>query len=190
MKRLRSLLLASAAVFALSVTALASPRASLEVPFSPEGKLIEENGTAKLDGRPFTGVGLEHYPNRQLARRVSFKNGLKEGETRTYSDLGKLTSIGRFHKGLRNGLQEMWYIEGPKQQEDRYVNGVLEGVQTKWHLNGRVFREENFKKGQLLARKVFHPTEEVFSNFVNKNGRKYGVDGGDLCFEPNRDGKN
>lgn len=161
-----------------------------EAAFFPEGKLIEKDGTASLDGKPFTGVGLEHYPNRQIARRVAFKNGLKEGETRSYSDMGKLMSIGRFHAGLRNGLQETWFIEGPKQQEERYVNGVLDGIQTKWHLNGHVFRQENFKDGKLLSKKIFYFTEEVFSNYVNRNGRKYGIDSGELCFEPVRDGKN
>jgi antitoxin component YwqK of YwqJK toxin-antitoxin module len=189
-------LLVSSVVFGLNAvlshtTAFATPSASpAEVAFAPEGNLIEKDGRAKLNGRPFTGVGVEHYPNRQVARRVSFKNGVKEGEARTYSDLGKLTAIGRFHKGLRNGLQEMWFIEGPKQQEDRYVNGILEGVQTKWHLNGTVFREEHFKKGALQGRKVFYPSREVFSNYVNKNGRKYGIDSGELCFETKRDGKN
>jgi antitoxin component YwqK of YwqJK toxin-antitoxin module len=70
------------------------------------------------------------------------------------------------------------------------VNGVLNGVQTKWHLNGHIFRQENFRKGKLLSRKVFYPSQEVFSNYVNKDGRKYGVDSGELCFETKRDGKN
>lgn len=172
------------------VRAVAVKPAMLEEAFAPQGKLVEIDGTIRLSGKPYTGVGVEYYPNRQLARRVEFKNGLKEGETRSYSDMGKLTEVGRFHKGLRNGLQEMWFIEGPKQQEERYVNGVLEGIQTKWHLSGRIFRRENFKKGKLISRKVFYPTEEVFSNYVNKDGRKYGIDSGELCFETERNGKN
>lgn len=177
-------------LFLLLTQAAAGEAVMNEVAFVPQGELLEVDGTARLNGKPFTGAGVEYYPNRQLARRVEFKNGLKEGESRSYSDLGKLTAIGRFHEGLRDGLQEVWFIEGPKQQEERYVNGILEGIQTKWHLSGNIFRQENFKKGKLLSRKVFYPTKEVFSNYVNKDGRKYGIDSGELCFEVERNGKN
>jgi antitoxin component YwqK of YwqJK toxin-antitoxin module len=149
----------------------------------------EVGGLLYYRGQPFSGVQVERFPDGRPAIEIGYRDGLKDGESREYATTGALRSRLRYRAGKREGLQESWFIEGPKRSEEHYKNGMLDGVQTEWHLSGAVFKRQTYADGIETARKILYPTAEVYSNYVKRDGRVFGVDGGELCFRVKPEGE-
>lgn len=174
-----------AAFIALVSWGLAGPR----VLDSRDSEIVSQDGFISYRGRLFTGVIVEHYPNGEVFQETNYVRGMKEGVSNEYG-LGKRLRVRwNYHRGQKDGTQLAWYLEGPKRFEFNYKDGVLDGLQTEWHLNGGVFRTQNYIKGTEIDKKILFQSGEVFTNYIKRNDRIYGIDGGPLCFEPPREGE-
>lgn len=151
--------------------------------FSEQGEMVYYRS------RPFTGVRVDRFPNGKVYRETRYENGLKEGEELEFGVNGHLWTRSRYRAGKKDGFQEGWFLEGPKRFEARFKNGILDGEQTEWHINGNVFRKLIYAQGVEVANKTLYPTQEIYSNYVKKDGRVFGLDGGPLCFEKKREGE-
>lgn len=174
-----------AAFIALISWGLSGPR-TLD---SRDPEITTQDNLILFRGRLFTGIITEHYPNGDLLKETGYVRGMKEGISNEYGLGGKLRVRGNYHKGQKEGPQLAWYLEGPKRFEFNYKDGLLEGTQTEWHLNGGIFRTQNFVKGVETDKKILFQSGEVFSNYIKRDDRIYGIDGGALCFEPPREGE-
>ena len=184
---LRALIALSA--FSLSVcvgTWLVCPIA-IEKIGNPE--VSEANDWVFYRGQPFTGTLIERFPNGVVFQESNYLNGQRSGPTFEYGFTGAIRAWWHFREGKKDGRQVGWYIEGPRRFEYRYRAGVYHGVQTDWHMSGQIFNQQVYFDGVESARKVFFATSEVFSNYAKKDGRTYGINGGELCFEGKKDGE-
>ena len=58
-----------------------------------------------------------------------------------------------------------------------------------WYEDGRLFMERNFHAGQEGGpQKAWGPEGQVYSNYVIKEGRRYGLLGSKPCFMTHRRG--
>jgi hypothetical protein len=137
---------------------------------------------------PFSGILVERFPDGGRYKETHYLNGFKDGSEKQYALNGRVVREGNFIHGKREGLETAWFSEGPKKFEYHFKNGVLDGSQTQWHISGALFRQELYKDGTLIDKKILYPQGEVFTNYVTRDDRKYGLDGGSLCMEPKREG--
>lgn len=141
------------------------------------------------DGKPYTGIVLEKYPDGSVYRETNYRDGLKHGPEKEYSLAHTLTALWMYQNDKKQGTQQGWFAEGQRKFLYHYQNGLLEGLQTEWHLNGGVFRQQVFEHGTETDRKILFQTGEVHSNVKKRDGRTYGRDGGELCFDKKKDGQ-
>ena len=147
-----------------------------------------ESGLLKYKSEAYTGRVIERFPDGSQASIQNYKDGVLEGESEQFSLQHKRISHVVYHKGLKEGLEQGWYFEGPLRYEFHFQNGKLDGLQTQWHLNGKIFRQETFSHGQLFDKKILFSSGEIFTNYVTHEGRIFGQDGGNLCMESKREG--
>jgi antitoxin component YwqK of YwqJK toxin-antitoxin module len=157
--------------------------------FAEHSDFVERGGVLFRDGKPFTGVRYERYPAGEVHTETRYESGLREGLAKEFALTGAVQVQWNFHAGKKHGIQQGWFIEGPKRFVYRYVHGVPDGDFIEWHMNGTVFRHQVFRHGVEQSRKVQYRTAEVHSNFVQRDGRKYGLDGGELCMDYGKDGQ-
>lgn len=137
----------------------------------------------------FSGIKVECYQNSAIYKVTQYIHGVKEGVEIVYSLNGVIKDFAFYHHGKKDGPEQGWYAEGSKRFEFHFKNGLLHGTQTEWHLNGSIFRQVVYENGVEVAKKIFYPHGEIFTNYVKNNGRIYGEDGGSLCFDNKREGE-
>lgn len=104
------------------------------------------------------GWSRSYYPNRQVKERRFFKNGWKEGE----------------HKG--------WYPNGRRAYCYHFEADVYNGTVKEWSPTGVLFRDMNYSKGMELGAQVIRYADgKIKSNYVIKNGVRYGLLGTKNC---------
>ena len=80
----------------------------------PSEKLVERNGIKyEINSQtPFTGFSTVYYENGQLEKKVTYKDGERNGIIEFYRENGQLFSKGNYKDGERNGLFEEYTSNG------------------------------------------------------------------------------
>ena len=158
---------------------------------STDPSLTERAHRLYFNSKLFSGIVVEHWITGQIYKESQYHQGLLDGTSKTYALNGTLIESWNYHHGEKTGLQQGWFEEGPKKFEFYFKNGKLQGPQTEWHMNGNVFRRKVYANGVETGTKVLYPGGEIYSNYTKRDGRKYGINGGPLCREPEtREGEN
>ena len=139
-----------------------------------------------FNGELFSGTVVERFPNGVIYRKTNYLDGKKHGTALEFGFTGALRAKEQYVDGKKEGLQRIWFLEGPLKIESYFTGGLLNGRQVERYISGEVFREQTFAMGVEVSNKIFYLTKEVYSNYVKKDGRKFGVDGGPLCFAPDK----
>ena len=188
LRSLKAYVIGTSLITLLIVVLILARLASRDVD-ARDPRVRELSGVLTVDGRPWNGQVTERYPDGHVYRVTNYVDGLRDGVQKEYALNNTLHTLSRYSAGKKHGFQEGWYAEGPKRFEANYREGLLEGLQTEWHLNGKIFRQIFFEAGNEVSRKILFPTAEVYSNYVVREGRRFGLDGGALCFETKKDGE-
>lgn len=98
-------------------------------------------------GKPFTGLTYELYPNGNLIYYCYYKNGFKDGDFIEFYSDGKIKSIQYMKRGTISGVESIWYNNGVLKSETKYEYGVC-----------LTFKEWD-EKGNLIDEKL-EPTDE------------------------------
>jgi hypothetical protein len=151
--------------------------------FSSRGEVLY------LGKQPFTGIQFESFPNGSLYRETHYQNGKKDGVEKNYSLSGSLRDLWNYKNGKKEGVQKGWFEDDSKRFVYHYKNAKLEGEQIEWHQNGTVFRRQVFHDGYEIDKKILFQRGAIFTNYVKRDGRVYGIDGGALCFDKKKDGE-
>ena len=104
------------------------------------------------------GLWKQFYANGQIKEFRYYQNGLKTGELKAYWSNGQLKRRCSFKNDLQEGLCQEWSEEGRLMVQMHYHNGYEEGKQQMWHPNGK-----------------------IRSNYIIKDGRRYGLLGIKNC---------
>jgi antitoxin component YwqK of YwqJK toxin-antitoxin module len=140
------------------------------------------------DGQPFTGVLIERNLRHDLLAESHYKNGLKDGLVQTFHHDGTLIGQAHFSQGKKHGRQDTWYADGKIRALAYFKEGVAEGTLTEWHPNGRVYREQKIVDGVEVANKMFYESGVIYSNYVVRDDRDYGIRGEPLCRTTKQEG--
>jgi hypothetical protein len=114
------------------------------------------NGQKKVTYKIYSGDTLNminvlykaYYPNGQVFKIGSIKNGLETGIWRYFYQSGKLKSRGQFSNGLNDGLFEVYYESGEIEQKGNFKQGKLVNISF-YNKNG-IIKDKNENLRKLL----------------------------------------
>ena len=103
------------------------------------------------EDKPYTGIFIDKYENGNLGKERRYKNGVLNGEVRTYDENGQLLLLNTYKNGQKNGPHRGYYDNGNLQTEAIYKNGKNDGVSRMYYENGQLWRESKYKNGVQVA---------------------------------------
>lgn len=107
-----------------------------------EGDDLEWEGQLQTwNGEPFTGIEVWRFPNGAIESESTYKDGLKDGLSRTWDEHGQLRS--QFTRRL----------------------GAMYGNCRKWHANGQLAEDGNYEWGVRLDEKGYNEQGTLINEF-------------------------
>ena len=97
-----------------------------------------------------TRIQVTRYRNGQVRGRVSLRNGVRHGISRTWHRNGQLASQERYVNGLLDGSCQQWALDGRLIGEFTMAEGT--GIQREWHDNGQLKIEVSTVAGRFCGR--------------------------------------
>jgi hypothetical protein len=94
----------------------------------------------------FTGI-TKYYSDKLLIKEITFKNGVKEGEMRTYYQGGQLNQTIWYENGLREDSVKKYYLDGRVFKSTPFRHDTIDGTQVQYYSNGRVKAKLHFIRG-------------------------------------------
>jgi len=94
----------------------------------------------------FTGI-KQYFSNKILVKEASFRNGILNGETKTYYQGGQLNQTFWYENGVREDSARKYYLEGQVFRSTPYRNDTIHGTQLQYYRTGKVRARLNFIKG-------------------------------------------
>jgi antitoxin component YwqK of YwqJK toxin-antitoxin module len=131
-----------------------------------EVKLLNRTKNGKLDGDQ-----IEYFRSTgNMFISESFKDGLRDGPTTTYSADGRVVRDEYFKNGKQDGNQERFYRSGEIQSQEYYKNGEPDGIQRYYYENGQLKYEINIIDGKAEGlEKEYHENGQIA---IEKNWKK------------------
>jgi hypothetical protein len=102
--------------------------------------------TVSVPDTGFTGI-KKYYSKDLLVKEVTFRNGVQEGEMKSYYEGGQLNQTLWYENGLREDSARKYYLEGQLFRSTPFRNDTIDGTQIQYYRNGRVKAKLHFIKG-------------------------------------------
>lgn len=103
--------------------------------------------------KPFTGKCLIYYTESDnLKEEISFKDGILNGEHRSFYPSGQLKRIGNYSEGYYNGTWISFDEKGNKLYEVEYKNDTLIGYFYSWYKTGIIKEKGNYMNNSRIGR--------------------------------------
>lgn len=90
-----------------------------------------------------SGPKSDYYPNGNVARRYTLKDGVLDGSYKSYSDSGNLVMEQHYVDGMPDGLCVTYFKNGQVQSESYYTDGLPQGERKEYFENGTLKLESN-----------------------------------------------
>jgi hypothetical protein len=97
----------------------------------------------------YTGV-RNYIKNDIIVREVEFRNGIKEGLTRTFYKGGVIEQEIPYAGGKKNGEARWYYPDSKLFRVTPYVNDTIHGSQVQYYKSGRVKAKLEYMNGKRL----------------------------------------
>jgi antitoxin component YwqK of YwqJK toxin-antitoxin module len=104
------------------------------------------NDTTSVADTGFTGI-KQYMSGGHVAMETTFKNGVKEGLTKTYYASGKLRGTLWYENGLREDTSKWFFEEGQLFRTTPYKRDTVDGIQKQYFRNGKLKANIGYKKG-------------------------------------------
>ncbi len=135
-----------------------------------------------------------YYPNGQIEREESFKNGIPHGLSKRYYPNGGIESERSFENGIPHGWHRTWHENGVLASEVYLNHEVPDGIARQWDTKGNLLGTFEIKNGTGIEKKWYEDgTVENEISWVNGTTtgrwRMYEEDGtilGDMYWIKNR----
>ncbi|MGN0023299.1 MAG: toxin-antitoxin system YwqK family antitoxin [Elusimicrobiaceae bacterium] len=140
-------------------------------------ELDEAGRVLSVQGKAFSGEAKEFYPNGNVKREASFKNGLPCGSVKTYDKEGRLISQEEYKNGLRDGKAKRFnFIHNiPTEEQLSYKDGFLNGTRKIFGPDGKLLMSEEYRAGKRDGEvKHFNSEGSMEVKAEYKNGKKHG----------------
>jgi hypothetical protein len=104
------------------------------------------NDTTAVADTGFTGI-KKYMSGNQLAMETTFRNGVKEGLTRTFYPGGRLKGTLWYENGLREDSAKWYFEDGHLFRTTPYRRDTVDGIQIQYFRSGKLKAKIGYKKG-------------------------------------------
>jgi hypothetical protein len=124
---------------------------------------VNANDTASVRDTGFTGI-KKYTSGNHISLETTFKNGVKQGLSRTFYISGKVRGTSWYENGLREDSAKWYFEEGQLFRSTPYRRDTIDGIQKQYFRDGKLKARIGYRKGL----RTFE-----FEEF-DKNGKKVG----------------
>jgi hypothetical protein len=103
--------------------------------------------TTSVPDTGYTGI-KKYYSNDYLIKEVTFRNGVREGEMKSFYQGGQVYQRFWYEKGLREDSAVWYYLEGQVFRTTPYKHDTVDGIQKQYYRNGDLKAEIGYSKGR------------------------------------------
>jgi antitoxin component YwqK of YwqJK toxin-antitoxin module len=134
-------------------------------------------------GKPYSGYVIEKYQNGQKASKNAYFKGKLEGIQQKWSENGAKMEVRHYAQNRKVDTHTGWYANGQKRYEYFIENDIPIKTHREWFANGRLYTLTNYDaNGQPEGeQKMWFENGQIKSNYVIKNGRRFGFLGAKGC---------
>ncbi len=111
------------------------------------GKPGKEENSADADSLSTADSVVQYFSNGKLLKEVSFKNGVRNGLTKTYYPGGQLYQTFWYRNDLREDSSGWYFLEGQLFRSTPYVHDTIDGIQRQYYRTGRIKAKIGYSKG-------------------------------------------
>lgn len=104
------------------------------------------NDSTSVADTGYTGI-TKYMSGEHLAMETTYKNGVKEGLTKTYYASGKLRATLWYENGLREDSAKWYFEEGQLFRTTPYKRDTIDGIQKQFFRNGKLKALIGYRKG-------------------------------------------
>ncbi|MEP7324178.1 MAG: toxin-antitoxin system YwqK family antitoxin [Saprospiraceae bacterium] len=146
-------------------------------------KLHVEGDRTYLDDQLFTGRSFWLYEDTgDTAMIQSFLHGREHGLFKKYYKNGKPAELRQYVHGKKTGALITWWENGERQMNYQFKDDEYNGSCREWNELGMLIKEMHYKNGyEDGTQKVYSNDGKIKSNYVIKDGRRYGLLGTKHC---------
>ncbi|MDX9725391.1 MAG: hypothetical protein RBT38_03310 [Bacteroidales bacterium] len=113
----------------------------------------------------YTGI-KQYYSGTKIVKEVTFRNGIKHGETRTYYPGGQLYQTLWYENGLREDSSKWYYLEGQVFRSTPYERDTIDGTQIQYYRNGKIKARLGYLNGfRTPLLEEFAPNGSLVRNY-------------------------
>lgn len=120
--------------------------------------LTSRNGLSYEKGAtvPFTGKAFAYFPSGDIQTVVEYKNGLPNGEIRSWTKKDVKQVEGFVDNGKRTGTWKLYFESGKLQKQSVYQNDMQNGEEIFWFENGNLKKSGNYVNGKLNGKYTWY----------------------------------
>ncbi len=113
---------------------------------SAKKESLADADTTMVPDTGFTGI-KKYYSNQYLIKEVTFRNGVRQGEMKSFYQGGQLRQTFWYENGLREDSSRWYYLEGQVFRSTPYRHDTIHGTQKQYYRNGRLKARLNYYRG-------------------------------------------
>jgi hypothetical protein len=103
-------------------------------------------GSLNVPDTGYTGI-QKYFSNDRIVKEVTFRNGVRQGEMKSFYKGGQVYQSFWYENGLREDVGKWYYVDGPVFRTTPYVHDTIHGTQIQYYRNGKVKAKLNYVKG-------------------------------------------
>ncbi len=144
--------------------------------------VVTKQGITYVNDVPANGILFSLYNKKDTAFIKPYSNGKENGTVRTWYNNTQQNEIRHYENGWQQGEAKAWWPNGKQKFIYHFTNDVFEGNLKEWSVSGMLARDMNYAKGQEEGpQKLWYDNGLLRSNYIIKNGRRYGLLGTKNC---------
>jgi len=114
--------------------------------------LFEKDGITylKITKTPFTGNSLSYWGNGNLAEKIPFKNGKKNGSRFSFYSNKQLQENTLHINGEKEGLAFAYWKNGNLKTKCTFKRDKLNGILEEYNADGSLWYKQSYKNGEII----------------------------------------
>ncbi len=101
------------------------------------------------------------FDSGQLAQRISYQLGRRNGAYELFYSNGKLRESGYYKNELSTGIRSYFNVEGMLLETISYLDGVKDGPEKSYFKSGQIKIESEYKLNKLISRKLYFENAQL-----------------------------
>ena len=157
--------------------------APLEVYQADAVTLKTKKGITFNQGIPFSGIVIQYFSDSPDTLTVKqFRKGKADGTWKRFYVSGNLNEIRHFANGEKTGDHKYFYPSGQLQFHYQLEGDMYHGFKKEWNPQGSLIAHQNYLNGHEEGpQQLWYNNGKIKSNYIIKNGRRYGLLGTKNC---------